>query len=219
MMLKGSPMRKSIGTILAISLTLAAGAAGAAAVDHQYVGAKKCRTCHKKELIGNQYGEWQKGKHAQAFESLKSEKALEFAKKKGLSGPPHEADECLKCHVTAHGEDPALLKTPLAPSDGIQCESCHGPGSGYRKKKIMSDHDKAVAAGMWEPGKDEKICTRCHNDESPAWDAAKGFDYEEAKKAIAHPIPEDVKGKYLEAEKKLRAEKGEAEEVDEEEEE
>jgi len=60
---------------------------------------------------------------------------------------------------------------------------------------------------MWEPGKDQKICTQCHNDESPTWDPAKGFDYEASKKKIAHPIPEDVKGHYLEKEKAMRAAK------------
>ena len=46
-----------------------------------------------------------------------------------------------------------------------------------------------------------------------------GFDFEQAKEKIRHPIPEDVKGKYLEVEEKLRAEKkarGEAVEEDEE---
>ena len=70
----------------------------------------------------------------------------------------------------------------------------------------MSDHDKSIAAGMWEAGKDEKICTACHNDESPTWDAAEGFDFEKSKEAIAHPIPEDVKGRFIEIEKKLKAE-------------
>jgi hypothetical protein len=85
----------------------------------------------------------------------------------------------------------------------------------------MSDRDKSIAAGMWEPGKDEKVCTTCHNDESPTWDAAEPFDYEARKEEIAHPIPEDVKGKYLEIEKQRKAEKrakGEAVEEDEDEE-
>ena len=65
----------------------------------------------------------------------------------------------------------------------------------------MADHDKSVAAGMWEPGKKEAICTACNNDKSPTWDAAKGFDFEARKKEIAHPIPADVKGRYAEAAK------------------
>jgi len=190
------------------------------AADHKYVGVKGCRSCHKKELIGDQYGEWKKGDHAKAYETLKGEKAVDVAKKKGLAGPPHESKECLKCHVTAYEADPALLdKGPLPVTDGVWCESCHGPGKDYRKKKIMSDHDKAVAAGMWEPGENEKICTTCHNDKSPTWDAAKGFDYEKAKEKIAHPIPEDVKGKYIEIEKKKKAEKGGSSGKDEDEEE
>jgi hypothetical protein len=204
--------------VFALGFALIAGATDAAANEAKYVGVKKCKSCHKKKLIGNQFGEWQKMKHAEAFETLKGEKALEIAKEKGLSVPPHEAEECLKCHVTAYGEDAAkFAKKPLSPENGVQCESCHGPGSGYKKKKTMSDHDKSVAAGMWEAGKDEKICTKCHNDESPTWDPAKyelaaggtaGFDYEQAQEKIAHPIPEDVKGKYIEVEKKLKAEKG-----------
>jgi len=181
---------------------------GALAAEHKFVGAKDCGKCHKKELIGNQLGEWKKSPHAKAFETLKGEKAAKIAKERNLPVPAYESPDCLKCHVTAYGKPAsAFAKRPLVASDGIQCESCHGAGNDYRKKKTMSDHDKAVAAGMWEPGKDDKICATCHNDESPTWDPAKGFDYEKAKEKIAHPIPEDVKGHYLEKEKELRAAK------------
>ena len=111
--------------------------------------------------------------------------------------------------MTAYGADPsAFAKKPLKASDGVQCESCHGPGDDYTKKKTMSHRDKAMLNGLWEPGKDEKVCTACHNDESPSWDSAKGFDFDEAKKVFAHPIPEDVKGNYLALAEKLRAENG-----------
>ncbi len=212
---------------LGLGLALVGGPVGSSAAESKYVGVKKCRSCHKKELIGNQYAKWQDTKHAKAFEALKSEDAVKIAKEKGLAKPPHEAPECLKCHVTAYDVDPAMIaKKPLDPAKGVQCESCHGPGSAYRKKKIMSDREKSIAAGMWEPGKDEKICTACHNDESPSWDPAKyklagggtaGFDHEQAMEEIAHPIPEDVKGRYIEIEKE-RKKKGKAD-ADEEEDE
>jgi hypothetical protein len=191
--------------VVGLAFALSMGAADAGAKEAQYVGAKKCKTCHKKELIGNQYAKWEEMKHAKAYETLKGEEALKIAKEKGLTVPPSEAEECLKCHVTAYGEDPTkFAKKPLAAKDGVQCESCHGPGSLYKKKKTMADREKSIAAGMWEPGKDDKICTGCHNDESPTFES---FDYEKQKEEIAHAIPEDVKGKYLEIEKKLKAEK------------
>jgi hypothetical protein len=200
-------VRGATWAAVAISGLFVLGATGSAgaAEEFQYVGASKCKSCHKKELIGNQYGAWEEMKHSKAFETLKSEDAAKIAKEKGLAVPAHEADECLKCHATAFGLTEAqVAKKPLKLSDGVQCESCHGPGSKYRKKKTMSDHDKAVAAGMWEPGDNEKICTECHNDQSPTWDPEKGFNFEERKEEIAHAIPEDVKGRYLEVEKERR---------------
>ena len=195
------------GLAVGIALLVFGMLSTASAKEHLYVGDAKCSTCHKKELIGNQYGEWQKGPHAKAFATLKGEKAIKIAKEKGLPNPPHESPECLKCHVTAYGLEAARIRYPLKASDGVQCESCHGPGNDYRKKTTMSDEKKAIAAGMWQPGKDEKICTDCHNDKSPSWDPKKfkladgssvGFDYKQAMEKIAHKIPKDVKGHYLE---------------------
>ena len=208
--------RWACGLLLAFFL---AGAASAADKVPQYVGAAGCKTCHKKALIGDQYGEWLKSPHHKALDALRSPKALEIAKKKGMTTAPSESPDCLKCHATSFGLKPEQIKKKaLVESDGVQCESCHGPGSLYKKKTTMSDEKKAVAAGLWLPGKDEKICASCHNDESPTWDPAKGFDYVAAKKKIAHPIPKDVKGRYLE-EVKLRKERGESTSDDEEEEE
>jgi len=189
--------------ILPMALALAALSTSSVSAGPQYVGVDDCGRCHKKELVGNQLAAWKKGKHSQAIETLKSEEAVRIAKEKGLSVPPHEADECLRCHATAHGLEAAqIFKKPLDVSDGVQCESCHGPGSHYRKKTAHAkSHEKALAAGMWEPGKDEKICTECHNSESPTFES---FDFEERKKEIEHPIPEENKGRVLELEKAER---------------
>ena len=204
-------MVRVFGVFLGLGLALAVGVATAAEKVPQYVGVSGCKSCHKKELIGDQYGEWLKGQHAKAFETLKSQKALDIAKEKGLAKPPSESDDCVRCHATSHGLTAAQIKKkPLIASDGVQCESCHGPGSLYKKKKTMSDHAKSVAAGMWEPGKDAKICTTCHNQESPTY---KPFDFEERKKKIAHPIPKEVKGRYLE-EVKARKARGESDDGD-----
>jgi hypothetical protein len=198
-----------VSVVTIIGLALVAGATGSSAAEFKYIGVKKCKTCHQKELIGDQHAAWEKSKHSKAYETLKGEEAAKFAKAAGIAGPAYEAEQCLGCHVTAYGADPsAFLKNPLKVENGVQCESCHGPGSGYKKKKIMADHALSVANGMREPGKDEKICVTCHNEKSPSWDPAKGFDFEESKKAIAHPIPAEVKGRYAEAVKELKDKKG-----------
>jgi hypothetical protein len=48
---------RSSGLALAVGALLVLGADLASAKEPQYVGAKKCKSCHKKELMGNQYGE------------------------------------------------------------------------------------------------------------------------------------------------------------------
>jgi hypothetical protein len=207
--------------LLALCLAFATGLAStASAGDPQYVGAGKCKSCHAKELMGDQYGVWLKDPHHHAFETLTSEESLRIAQERGLAKAPHEADECLSCHVTAHGVPPTRIAHQLDPRDGVQCESCHGPGREYRKKKIMSDREKALAKGLWDVGKDPAICTGCHNPESPTFDPKRyelgdgthaGFDFEQATARIVHSIPEDVKGRYLELEEQQKKERNAAE--------
>lgn len=189
---------RSLFISLTISIVVSLCSAPALAQEYKYTGVRDCSRCHKKELMGDQEAVWKKTAHSRAFKTLKGEEALKIAKEKGMTVPPHESDDCVRCHATAFGVTPEQVeKRPLSLNNGVQCESCHGPGSEYKGNEVMSDHDQSVAAGMWEPNKDEKICTVCHNDESPSF---KGFDYEKAKEEIAHPIPEHVKGHYLELE-------------------
>lgn len=195
--------------LLAVPLIVTAGEP-----QHAYVGIKKCKTCHAKELYGDQVSPWREGKHSKAYESLGSKKALQYARDRGIGGSPQEAGDCLKCHVTGHDVDARLIKFELDREDGIQCESCHGPGADYRKRSTMSDRDEAMRNGMVLQS--EEVCVTCHNDESPAWNSKRytradgnhsGFDYEQAKEAIAHPIPEERRGKIAEIEKELKAKK------------
>ena len=158
-----------------------------------YVGAEACGKCHKSEAKGNQLGKWQESKHAQAFASLGTPEAKKIAAAKGIADPQKDG-KCLKCHVTAFGVDAALIAKPAVEGEkgfqaeeGVQCESCHGPGSAYKKRTVMKDQAAAVAAGLIVP--DEKLCKTCHNPESPSYDEKKGFNFAEMKKKIEHPNP------------------------------
>jgi hypothetical protein len=170
----------------------------AAAAEHAFVGVKKCKTCHGKEDIGNQYGVWLESKHAKAFETLGGEKAAKWAAEKGVDDP-QTSEKCLACHVTAYGVPQERVSVRFDRTAGVQCEACHGAGKDYRKKKTMIDRELAESKGLVPRSQLEKVCLGCHKDESPAWkpdrytrpDGTKvGFDYDQASEAIAHPVPE-----------------------------
>ncbi len=164
---------------------------------HEFTGARKCKSCHEKEPIGNQYAVWLESGHAKALESLATDQAKKWGADAGVADPQTD-DKCVKCHVTAFGVDEELLGIKFTREEGVSCEACHGAGRDYRKKAVMMDPDKSRAKGLISIT--EKTCTACHTDESPAWDPKRytlangsttGFDYEQAVKLIAHPVPED----------------------------
>lgn len=149
---------------------------------NKYVGITGC-ACHKMDKVGNQVKIWEKTDHAKAFLTLQSDKANEIAKKKGLSKPASESPECLKCHVTGYGKD---LEKTFKVEQGVQCESCHGAASAYKTLHAKPENkEKAVKAGLILGKDDEKLCTQCHNSESPTF---KGFNYKEMLAKIVHPL-------------------------------
>ena len=67
--------------------------------------------------------------------------------------------------------------------EAVGCESCHGPGSAFiivheeiKKSKRTYTDDEMYAAGLKKI--EEATCTRCHNEESPTYQA---FDFEKQK--------------------------------------
>jgi DnaJ-class molecular chaperone len=170
-------MGKILMSILAGLFLISVSAYG----QHKYVGIKMCKICHQLPKWGNQYGVWSKSKHAEAYKVLTEAKAAEIAKGKGLKTAANKSPECLGCH--------AITADPKLTPDGVQCETCHGPGSDYKSLTVMQDKAKAIAAGLAE-FKDkaaiEKLCKTCHNEKSPTF---KGFKFEEMWAKIKHPTP------------------------------
>jgi len=162
--------------------------------DSKYIGANKCKSCHKDDDTGNQYGKWEAAKHAKAYEVLASAEAKELAKGMGIDDP-QQADECLKCHVTGHGMDKSMLKgkwDDKMTAMGVQCESCHGGGDDHMKArfKAASSGEKPEYKGL--PADEivtavpASVCKSCHNEESPTY---KEFCYHKATHEIAHMNP------------------------------
>ncbi len=152
------------------------------AQDYDYIGAAKCKMCHNKASVGAQYKVWLEGPHAKAMESLSSEKSLAYAKENGIADPTKEA-ACIKCHST-FGNINQDFNVGVKITEGVSCESCHGPGSKYKSNTIMKDQARAIENGLIVP--DENTCKGCHNEDNPFH---KPFNYEESLKKIAHPKP------------------------------
>lgn len=123
---------KRVQEIFAAVLFMAFVASGYA--QHSYIGAEKCKMCHKL-----QYESWLTTKHAKATETAKASTSRKFD------------PSCLSCHAT--NKDEALA--------GVQCEACHGPGSDYKTMSIMKDREKAIANGLVLPT--QETCNTCHD--------------------------------------------------------
>lgn len=180
-------MSRKIVAFVAIALVggFMMGMVADAMAAHELIGAPKCKSCHKKKT-GNQWQLWLDSAHAKAFETLATDESKKIATDMGL-GDPQKEEACLKCHVTQAflGRDvPINAKGKYADSEGVGCEACHGPGSDYKKKKIMKDPEAALANGLVME-KNEAHCAQCHNEESPTF---KGFDFEARWAEIDHPV-------------------------------
>lgn len=178
------------GLLIGISsLTMGQDKAVKKEADHKYVGVKQCSMCHKTKKQGEQFAIWEKTKHAGAYKTLTTKAADEIATKEGYKTKAAETPECLECHTVASTADAKMFEKSFKKEDGVQCESCHGPGSAYKNMKVMKDKAKAVAAGLTE-FKDqkaiEKMCVGCHNERSPS---AKKFEFAKMWAQIEHAIP------------------------------
>jgi len=148
----------------------------------KYVGAEKCAgACHKTEAQGNQLEIWKNSKHSKAYDALTTPEADKIAKDKGFSTSAKETPECLKCHVT--NADASMTLETFDMKNGIQCETCHGPGSEYKSISVMKDKQKAIENGLILHTEKEKFCTECHNSNSPTF---KEFNYDTYWEKIKH---------------------------------
>lgn len=106
----------------------------------QYMGAASCKECHAK-----QYAHWKKTMHARA-------RATEKAK----TSPA----EKLFRYNTGVGSPGGY---PEAGREGVQCESCHGPGEKHVEKPEAKGQSYIVSLGAeCESCVVEQICRRCH---------------------------------------------------------
>jgi hypothetical protein len=165
--------------------------------DAKFVGSKKCKMCHSA-----QFKSWESMSKSKTLEALMPGNAAEAKTKHNLDPAKDYSTDpaCLKCHSTGFGHDGGYFVpdaadekavTTAAKLAGVGCESCHGAGDAYnelhkeiKKSKRMYKADEMYAAGMNKI--EESVCTACHNDTSPTYDASKAFDFAAMKDKGAH---------------------------------
>jgi hypothetical protein len=114
----------------------------------------------------NEYSIWVvKDKHARAFSVLSNDVAKRISRLMDLKQPDQEP-RCLGCH-SLNPPEAERARTFGDLTDGVSCESCHGPASNWLGKHTEKDfkHEQSVAVGMKDlrdTAKRTENCLRCH---------------------------------------------------------
>lgn len=112
-------------------------------------------------IYQNEYSIWiGQDKHARAFNVLRNPVSVRIGKTLNI-GPPDQAQKCLVCHALYVPADQRAQTFEL--DDGVSCENCHGPASGWLGPHTTKDwpHEKSLALGMYDTRNLEKRAERC----------------------------------------------------------
>jgi hypothetical protein len=156
------------------SMSFAQARGGAPEGAGKYTGPGSCASsaCHGSitpqnvnEVLQNEYSTWIiQDKHARSYNALTGAVGERMAGILGL-GKAETAPRCLACHAL---NPPVELRSRTFDlSEGVSCESCHGPASGWLGPHTERDwsHEKSVALGMVDTRdivrRTEK-CLSCH---------------------------------------------------------
>ncbi len=166
----------SVIVLTVVTLSATAGTLLAQDVAH-YVGTNSCAAanCHGGDGSGprwtSSYSDWvQRDKHARAYTVLLGERSRRMVRALRYKQPAHEAVTCLNCHALPPvsggrpGHDQRLA------TDGVSCESCHGPASLWIARHVRSDWPRVKlvqAADLSFYDTDDvrmrtRACTGCH---------------------------------------------------------
>jgi cytochrome c554/c'-like protein len=141
----------------------------------KYIGPGSCAatSCHGSvkpvagsRILQNEYSTWIiKDKHSRAYQALTGDVGERMARILKLGAKAEDAPKCLACH--ALNPAPEQRGRAFEISEGVSCENCHGPASGWLGPHTTRSwpHEKSVALGMHDTRdvihRSEK-CLECH---------------------------------------------------------
>ncbi|MGC8550156.1 MAG: multiheme c-type cytochrome [Acidobacteriaceae bacterium] len=144
------------------------------AMSAKYVGPGSCAasSCHggiqarnTTKVLQNEYSTWiVQDRHSRAYAALLEPRSARMAKILKI-GPPQKAQECLVCH--ALDVPKGQMARPIDLSDGVSCESCHGPASEWLGPHVQMDasYSDMVKLGLIDNRNlvvRAKNCLTCH---------------------------------------------------------
>jgi hypothetical protein len=146
---------------------------GQAPAAGSYTGPGSCAasSCHGSvrpvagsRILQTEYTTWVvQDKHARATDVLNNPVSLRMARLLGI-GRPDAEQKCLACHAL---DAPTPQRAKSFTAEGVSCEACHGPASGWLGPHTTRGwtHAQSVAAGMHDT-KDivqrTERCASCH---------------------------------------------------------
>jgi hypothetical protein len=167
-----SPRREWLTrAVIAITLISIAHAKVPPAAAQRLVGVGSCTSvgCHggtrPESIVGSEYSIWvSQDPHARAYSALFDERSVRMVRQLGFQ-PAHLEHRCLVCHSMKHAA-PADQNFDVI-SDGVGCESCHGPasqwiGEHYQGKLAPQAKERL---GMWDTDQllvRAQVCVECH---------------------------------------------------------
>ena len=141
--------------------------------DDNYVGPGSCSAvaCHGAirpvpgaRILQTEYSTWvAMDRHARATEVLGNMVSQRMGRILGI-GNPLQAQKCLVCHSL---DVPAASRGRNFATEGVSCEACHGPATGWLGYHVTKDakHDESVRRGMYDTKdvvKRTDKCLTCH---------------------------------------------------------
>ena len=138
-----------------------------------YVGPGSCSAvaCHGairavsgSRILQTEYSTWiSLDRHARATEVLGNAVSQRMGRILGI-GNPQQAQKCLACHSL---DVPASERGRNFAAEGVSCEACHGPATGWLGYHVTKDatHEENVRRGMYDTRdavKRTEKCLTCH---------------------------------------------------------
>ncbi len=115
-------------------------------------------------ILQTEYTTWiAQDRHARATDVLSNMVSQRMARILGI-GDPAKAQKCLACHAL---DVPASAQGRSFASEGVSCEACHGPATGWLGYHVTRDakHEESVRRGMYDTKdvvKRTEKCLTCH---------------------------------------------------------